>query len=284
MSLEVLASGPLATVQDLGRPGLSGIGVGASGAADPAAFGLANRLVGNDESAAAIEVTLGGLAVRATRELTVAITGAPGQITLDGRAAAMNSVLRVPAGAELSFGLPERGLRSYLAVRGGIAVEPVLGSRSTDVLSGLGPEALATGQELPIGPAPQRFPCLDQAPVGTYPADEVVLRVQPGPREDWFTAEALSTLVGSAYEVTAESNRIGMRLDGPALTRARTEELPSEGMVTGALQVPPAARPTLFLADHPVTGGYPVIAVVRRSDIPKAAQARPGQRIRFRLT
>lgn len=284
MSLEVLASGPLATVQDLGRPGLSGIGVGASGAADPEAFGLANRLVGNDEGAAAIEVTLGGLAVRATRELTVAITGAPGAITLDGRDAAMNSVLRVPAGSELSIGLPGRGLRSYLAVRGGIAVEPVLGSRSTDVLSGLGPEALAAGQELPIGAAPQRFPCVDQAPVGPYPADEVVLRVHPGPREDWFTAEALETLLGSTYEVTAESNRIGMRLDGPALERARTEELPSEGMVTGALQVPPAARPTLFLADHPVTGGYPVIAVVRRGDIPKAAQARPGQRIRFRLT
>ncbi|MFC7344771.1 biotin-dependent carboxyltransferase family protein [Saccharopolyspora griseoalba] len=282
MSLEVLAGGPLSTVQDLGRPGLAGIGVGASGAADPAAFGLANRLIGNDEGTAAVETTLGGLAVRATRELTVAVTGAPCPVTLDDRAVAANSVLRVPAGAELRLGVPERGLRSYLAVRGGIAVDPVLGSRSTDVLSGLGPDPLEAGQELPIGPAPERFPCLDQAPVGDYPADEVVLRVQPGPRDDWFTAEALETLLGSAYEVTAESNRIGMRLDGPALERASTAELPSEGVVTGALQVPPAAKPTLFLADHPVTGGYPVIAVVARSDIPKAAQARPGQRVRFR--
>ena len=282
MSLRVLASGPLSTVQDLGRPGLSGIGIGASGAADLDAFGLANRLVGNDEAAAAVEVTLGGLVVRATRGLTVAVTGAPCPVTVDDRATAANSVLRVPAGSELRLGVPERGLRSYLAVRGGISVDPVLGSRSTDVLSGLGPAPLEAGQELPVGAAPQRFPCLDQAPVGHYPAEEVVLRVQPGPRADWFTAEAMETLLGSAYEVTAESNRVGMRLDGPPLERARTEELPSEGMVTGALQVPPAARPTLFLADHPVTGGYPVIAVVARSDVPKAAQARPGQRVRFR--
>lgn len=281
MSLEVLSSGPLSTVQDLGRPGLSGIGVGASGAADPDALRLANRLLGNDEGAAAIEVTLGGLTVRAKRALTVALTGAPCPITIDDRVVAANSVLRVPAGAELRLGVPDRGLRSYLGVRGGIAVEPVLSSRSTDVLSGLGPDPLATGRELPVGPAPEAFPCLDQAPVGPHPTGEVVLRVRPGPRDDWFTHEALRTLLGSSYEVTAESNRIGMRLDGPALERSRTDELPSEGMVTGSLQVPPAARPTLFLADHPVTGGYPVIAVVHRSDIPRAAQARPGQRIRF---
>ncbi|GAA2364028.1 biotin-dependent carboxyltransferase family protein [Saccharopolyspora halophila] len=281
MTLEVLSSGPMSTVQDLGRPGLSGIGVGASGAADPEAFRLANRLVGNDEGAAAVEVTLGGLAVRANRALTVALTGAPCPITIDGRTAAAYSVLRVPAGSDLRLGVPQRGLRSYLGVRGGIAVEPVLGSRSTDVLSGLGPDALETGRELPVGPAPEAFPCVDQAPVAPYPAGELVLRVRPGPRDDWFTHEALRTLLDSSYEVTAESNRIGMRLDGPALERARTDELPSEGMVTGALQVPPAARPTLFLADHPVTGGYPVIAVVHRSDIPGAAQARPGQRIRF---
>ncbi|MER5393650.1 biotin-dependent carboxyltransferase family protein [Saccharopolyspora sp. NPDC002686] len=280
--VEVLATGPLATVQDLGRPGLAGIGVGPSGAADGGAFRLANRLVGNDEGAAAIEVTFGGLEVRATRDLTVALTGAPCPITVDGRGAAANSVVRVPSGAVLKLGLPDRGLRSYLAVRGGIDVEPVLGSRATDVLAGLGPEPLAPGSVLRVGPAPQQFPRVDQAPVAVCAADEITLRVAFGPRHDWFTEEALTALVSSPYEVTAESNRVGMRLAGPALERSRTDELPSEGMVPGALQVPPSARPTLFLADHPVTGGYPVIAVVVAADLDKAAQARPGQRIRFR--
>ncbi|MER7083647.1 biotin-dependent carboxyltransferase family protein, partial [Saccharopolyspora kobensis] len=148
--LQVLATGPLATVQDLGRPGLAGIGVGSSGAADSGAFRLANRLVGNDEGAAAIEVTFGGLEVRATRDLTAAVTGAPCPVTVDGRGAAVNSVLRIPAGAVVRLGMPDRGLRSYLAVRGGIAVEPVLGSRATDVLAGLGPEPLAPGAQLPV--------------------------------------------------------------------------------------------------------------------------------------
>ncbi|MCI2420834.1 biotin-dependent carboxyltransferase family protein [Saccharopolyspora sp. K220] len=283
MSLEVLATGPLSTIQDLGRPGLADIGVGPSGAADSGAFRLANRLLGNAEGAAAVEVTLGGLAVRATRDLTAAVTGAPCPITVDGRIAAANSVLRIPAGAELRMGVPGRGLRSYLAVRGGIAVPPVLGSCATDVLAGLGPDPLVPGAVLPVGPAPERFPLVDLAPVATYPADEVVLHVEPGPRHDWFADGALTTLVSRPYEVTADSNRIGMRLDGPALERRRTEELPSEGMVAGALQVPPSARPTLFLADHPVTGGYPVIAVVTAADVDKAAQARPGQRVRFRF-
>ncbi|MGW5648926.1 5-oxoprolinase subunit C family protein [Saccharopolyspora sp. NPDC003752] len=281
--LEILATGPLATIQDLGRPGLAGIGVGRSGAADAGSFRLANRLVGNDEGAAAIEVTFGGLAVRATRDLTAAVTGAPCPVTVDGRGAAVNSVLRIPAGAELRMGVPGCGLRSYLAVRGGVAVPPVLGSRATDVLAGLGPQPLACGAVLPVGPPPERFPQVDVAPVAVCPADEIVLSVAPGPRNDWFVDDALTTLVSEPYEVTADSNRIGMRLDGPALDRSRTEELPSEGMVAGALQVPPSARPTLFLADHPVTGGYPVIAVVAAADLDAAAQARPGQRIRFRL-
>lgn len=282
MTLEVLATGPLSTIQDLGRPGLAGIGVGTSGAADTASLRLANRLVGNDEDAAAIEITCGGMAVRATRDVTVALTGAPCPVTVDGRGAAANAVLRVAAGTELRLGVPTRGLRSYLAVRGGIDVEPVLGSRSTDVLSGLGPDPLAPGAVLPVGAAPARFPVVDAAPVAEHP-EEIVLRVQPGPRADWFTEEALTALVSAPYEVTAESNRVGMRLDGPVLERSRHEELPSEGMVTGALQVPPLGTPTLFLADHPVTGGYPVIGVVVAPDVAKAAQARPGQRIHFRF-
>ncbi len=280
--LEVLETGPLATIQDLGRPGLADIGVGMSGAADRGSFRLANRLVGNAESEAALEFTLGGLVVRAGADLTVTITGAPCPVTVDGRGAAVNAVLRLRAGAELRVGTPSAGLRNYLAVRGGIAVEPVLGSRATDVLAGLGPEEPAAGTVLPIGIAPATLPTIDAAPISTPTSGDMVLRVAPGPRADWFDEHAPATLFGESYVVTAQSNRIGMRLDGPVLTRSRTDELPSEGMVAGALQVPPSGTPTLFLADHPVTGGYPVIGVVVSADLGKAAQARPGQRVWFR--
>lgn len=282
MSLEVLRTGPLATVQDLGRPGHAGIGVGVSGAADRGSLRLANRLLGNPEGAAAVETTFGGLEVRARRDLTVAVTGAPCPITVDGRGGAPNTVLRLPAGSSLCLGTPSRGLRSYLAVRGGVDVEPVLGSRSTDVLAGLGPDALVPGAVLPAGPPPAQFPVVDAVPVVPLP-EQLVLTVVPGPRDDWFTEQALETLLGEPYEVTPRSDRVGMRLDGPPLHRCREGELPSEGMVAGALQVPPTSTPTLFLADHPVTGGYPVIAVLPATEVDRAAQARPGQRLRFRL-
>jgi len=280
--IEVERTGPLTTVQDLGRPGHGGIGVSPSGAADRGSLQLANRLVGNDPGAAALEVTFGGLRVRAHRDCTLAITGAPCPIDVDGRAEPVNAVLRVRAGERVELGTPPSGLRSYLAVRGGIAVEPVLGSRSTDVLSGLGPEQVGAGTRLPVGPPPRRFPQVDLAPVAAEPAGDLVLPVVLGPRADWFAEAAISALLGEPFEVSADSNRVGMRLDGPELPRVRTEELPSEGMVLGSLQVPPSGRPTLFLADHPVTGGYPVIAVVCASDVDRAAQARPGRRIRFR--
>ncbi|MBE9374639.1 biotin-dependent carboxyltransferase family protein [Saccharopolyspora sp. HNM0983] len=282
-ALDVLATGPLATVQDAGRPGLADIGVGASGAADRAAYRLANRLVANDPDAAAVEITFGGFTARARGDLTVAVTGAACPVEIDGRGAAVDSVLRVPAGAELRLGAPTAGLRCYLAVRGGIDVEPVLGSRATDLLAGLGPPELQPGSVLPAGRPPAAFPTVDLAPVPAPPEGDVLLHAVAGPRADWFTEQALEALSGSRFEVTAQSNRIGMRLDGPDLPRARTGELPSEGMVPGALQVPPSARPTLFLADHPVTGGYPVIAVLRAADVARAAQVRPGQHLRFRV-
>ena len=160
-----------------------------------------------------------------------------------------------------------------MAVRGGIDVDPVLRSRSTDTLAGLGPAVPSPGTLLPVGRAPFVAPVVDVAPVAAPTTGEVRLRVVPGPRDDWFVAYALDTLVGGAYEVTSESDRVGMRLSGPRLERARDGELKSEGMVPGALQVPPSGQPTLFLADHPVTGGYPVIGVVVAADIGRAAQA-----------
>ncbi|MDA8369419.1 MAG: biotin-dependent carboxyltransferase family protein [Nocardiopsaceae bacterium] len=280
-ALEVLDTGILTTVQDTGRFGHAALGVGTSGAADHASCALANRLLANPSDAAVLEVTFGGLRVRAREDLTLAVTGATCPVTISGRGAAMNSVLHVPDGAELRLGAPERGLRSYVAVRGGIAVPPVLGSRSTDLLAGLGPPIPTRGTLLPVGPPPAAFPAVDAAPVAPLAADELLLRVVPGPRDDWFHPEALAVLLSEAYEVTDRSDRIGMRLSGPRLHRAREGELPTEGMVAGALQVPPGGEPVLFLADHPVTGGYPVIAVVVAADLPRAAQARPGTRIRF---
>ncbi|GAB3498136.1 biotin-dependent carboxyltransferase family protein [Amycolatopsis cihanbeyliensis] len=281
-ALEVLETGPLATVQDLGRPGLAHIGVGTSGAADRGSLRLANRLVGNEEGAAAIEITVGGLAARVSGPLTVAVTGAPCPVTVGGRRQAVNTVLRVPAGAVLRLGTADRGLRAYLAVRGGIAADEVLGSRATDLLAGSGPPVLRPGMELPVGPPPAGFPTVEQAPVPHPAAGTLALTVVPGPRADWFLPCALDTLLRESYVVATESNRVGIRLDGPELPRSRHEELPSEGLVAGAIQVPPSGRPTLFLADHPVTGGYPVIAVVVHSDVDKAAQARPGMSLRFR--
>jgi biotin-dependent carboxylase-like uncharacterized protein len=287
-AIDVLRPGPLTTVQDLGRPGMAALGVGPSGAADRRSATLANRLVGNPEGAACLESTFGGLALRFHRAATVAVTGAPCPITRNLRSRlvreAMNASFTVGADEELVFGPPSSGLRTYLAVRGGIAVPPTLDSRATDVLSGLGPPALSTGDSLPIGgEICGPLPPVQVAPVRDPARELAVVRVLLGPREDWFTPEALSTLANARYEVTSESNRIGLRLDGPQLGRACHDELPSEGMVAGAIQVPPSGLPVVFLADHPVTGGYPVIAVVLAEDLPVVAQARPGQAVVFRV-
>jgi biotin-dependent carboxylase-like uncharacterized protein len=279
--LTVLASGPLTTVQDRGRPGWASIGVTRSGAADRRAAALANRLVGNDAAAAVLEVTVGGLRVRAGRTLLVAVSGAPAPVTVDGRAAPFDAPLTLRPGQVLGLGNPAVGLRSYVAVRGGIGVPPVLGSRSTDTLSGLGPAPLRPGDVLPVGALAADEPVVDVAPVRA-PSSRPVLRVLPGPRRDWLAPAAWTALTAEVWTVSPDSDRVGLRLAGPRLDRARTDELPSEGLVPGAVQVPPDGAPVLFLVDHPVTGGYPVLAVVTTDDLPAAAQLRPGDRVRFR--
>jgi biotin-dependent carboxylase-like uncharacterized protein len=286
-TIDVLATGALALVQDLGRPGLGASGVGRSGAADRSALRLANRLVGNPEDAAGVETVFGGLAVRAAGLLTVAITGAPAPADVDGTPVGPNAVLLLRAGQVLRLGMPATGLRSYLAVRGGIAVEPVLGSRSTDVLAQLGPPKLVPGAVLPIGPEPPVPPLVDVAPVADPPGGTVVLRAVRGPRDDHLADP--HALAATTWTASSRSDRIGMRLEGSPLQRSgepgrsRGDELPSEGMIRGAVQVPPGGEPVLFLADHPVTGGYPVAAVVLDADVDRAAQVRPGQAVRFRL-
>lgn len=274
----VLDPGTLCTVQDRGRAGYASLGVPPSGAADLAAHDLANRLVGNAADAATLEVTMGGLRLRAETDLVLAVAGArcPG---VDHHA-----VVHAAAGSQVTLGRPAAGLRSYVAVRGGWDVPPVLGSRSTDVLSGLGPAPVRAWQRLAVGTAAGRPPPVELAPVPEPGSGPVVVELLPGPRASWFTADAWSVLQGTEWGVQGDSNRIAVRLDGPdRLSRARTEELLSEGVVRGAVQVPPSGRPLVFLADHPVTGGYPVIGYVRESDLGTVAQVRAGQRLRFRI-
>ncbi|MEU5978110.1 biotin-dependent carboxyltransferase family protein [Streptomyces sp. NPDC047315] len=280
-AIAVVRAGALTTVQDLGRFGHAHLGVGRSGALDGPAARLVNRLVGNAEGAAVLETTVNGCAVRPRRAVTVAVGGAPCPVAVDGRPVAWGAAVRVPAGALLELGPATYGVRSYLALAGGVAVEPVLGSRATDLLSGLGPAVLTDGAVLPLG-APGGAPGrVDGVVPWSSPPPELVLRIRLGPRADWFTGAALHTLVAGGHQVSAAGNRIGMRLEGPPLQRAREGELPSEGMVLGAVQVPPDGCPVVFLADHPTTGGYPVVAVVDHRDLPGAAQAVPGTPVRF---
>lgn len=283
MTMTILRAGPLAVLKDEGRPGHAGQGVAPSGAVDRSAYARANALVGNPRGAAALECTLGGLRVRFDEPATVVLTGTDAVLTVAGARTAVEEVVEVPAGAEVAVTMPRRGLRSYLAVRGGFAAAPVLGSRSTDQLAGVGPARPAPGDTLPIGPAPaEPAPAAPAGPLAV-PDPDGPLEVDLGPRDDWFTAAAIETFLNAEFTVSPASNSVGLRLDGPVLTRARTEELPSEGVVRGSVQVPPDGHPIIFQADHPVTGGYPVIAVLTPAAADRAAQARPGARLRFTL-
>jgi biotin-dependent carboxylase-like uncharacterized protein len=278
--LDVEEVGAQVSVQDLGRPGLAHLGVPRSGALDAPAHRLANRLVGNSEQAATLECLDGRLSVRLRRSAAVAVTGAEVPVTVDGRAREWGSGFPVQAGSRLELGAATSGLRAYLAVSGGIDVEPVLGSRSTDVLSGLGPDAVAGGDSLVLG-APRGAPVAVDAP--RPPRRTGVLRILLGPRHDWFDRDSVAALDGSSYAVGSSSNRIGLRLEGDPIAWAGKEELPSEGMVLGAVQVPPSGQPVVFLHDHPTTGGYPVVGVVVAEDLSSCAQLRPGERVTLRV-
>ncbi|KQT89238.1 allophanate hydrolase [Marmoricola sp. Leaf446] len=280
-SLTVERLAGLVLVTDLGRVGHAHLGVPRSGALDLPAHRLANRLVGNDEAAATLECLGGGLRVRVGAATTVAVTGAQVPLVVDGRPRDWGDAVAVPRGAVVELGRVVVGLRAYLAVAGGVAVEPVLGSRSSDLLSGLGPPRVEEGDELPVGERPGA-----PRPVGVAVPPRVgdPLELAVGPREDWLDAAALETLGRAAYVVSSASNRVGLRLEGPALTWARRQELPSEGMVLGAVQVPPGGQPVVFLADHPTTGGYPVVGVLDAASVARCAQLAPGDEVRFRLT
>ncbi|MEU0136449.1 biotin-dependent carboxyltransferase family protein [Streptomyces sp. NPDC006296] len=279
--VEVVRAGALTTVQDEGRSGWAHLGVPRAGALDGPARRLANRLLGNAPDAAVLETTLTGCAVRVTgtRPVRAVVGGAGCRVTVDGRPVAWGAPVPVPAGAVLEAGPAVHGVRGYLAFAGGLVPAPVLGSRSADLLSGLGPPVLRDGDLLPLG-RPGGAPPAGPVPWPGAPA-ELVLPLRTGPRDDWFTEGALRTLTTAVYRVSERSNRIGLRTEGPALRRARDGELPSEGMVLGAVQVPPDGLPVVFLNDHPTTGGYPVVGVVAEAALAGAAQAVPGTPVRF---
>ena len=281
-ALEVVRTGPLALVQDLGRPGLAHIGVTRSGAADRPAHLLANRLVANPAGHATVEVTLGGFAARVLDgSVDITVTGADAQATVDGVPFGANSIRHVHAGQVISLSAPISGMRTYLAVRGGVAVTPVLGSRSYDTMSGLGPPPLRPGDVLPVGQPTAGFPEVELAPVAAVGTGPVELRLVRGPRDDWFRDP--DALVRSDWVTSDRSDRVGVRLMGPALDQLRPQrQLPSEGATRGAVQVPPNGQPVILGPDHPVTGGYPVIGVLVDRDTDKLAQLRPGQPVRLR--
>lgn len=262
-AIEIVESGIASTIQDRGRAGYAHLGVPPSGAVDPRLASLTNRLVGNDEAAAVIE-TCGGLVVRFTGAALIAASSelAPTSI-------AAGDTYRVAADPAC--------LWQYLAVRGGIDVSEMLGSRATDTLAGLGPAPLGAGDVLPIGDEPESPLTVDHAP-GRRQRD--LVRIGPGPRLDWFDAGSFERFVGATWTVT-DSSRVGVRLSGVRLTRHITRDLPSEGLVRGAIQVPPDSDPVMLLADHPTTGGYPVIAVVDPDDVAAVAQTPPGGSVRF---
>ena len=280
-SLEILRTGPLAIVEDLGRPGLAHLGVGRSGAADRRSHTLANRLVANPDDRATVEVMFGGFSAQVRGgDVDIAVTGADTNPTVNGKLFGTNSIHRVRDGQVISLGTPRAGLRTYLAVRGGICVGPVLGSRSYDVLSAIGPSPLQAGDQLPVGEHTTDYPELDQAPVAAITGNAVELLVVPGPRDDWFVDP--DALVHADWVVSERSDRVGMRLVGrPLQYRYPDRQLPSEGAARGAIQVPPNGLPVILGPDHPVTGGYPVAGIMIDEDIDKLAQLRPGQQVRL---
>lgn len=277
-------------IQDLGRPGHAAEGVTASGAADRAAHRAANEAVGNPPTAATLELAIGGAELAFAVDAVIAVTGAHAPATIVTGDTEIDVVPGAPtaiaAGSTLRIGYATRGVRAYLAVRGGWEQPSTLRSRATDTLSGLGPEPLLAGSRLAISATQPRTAVTVVVPEPTplaSPDDTATIAVTFGPRDDWFTDRARHTLTAAAFTVSATSDRVGVRLEGTSLDREKTDELPSEGVVRGAIQVPANGLPVIFLADHPVTGGYPVIAVVVPEHLDRIAQLPAGTTVRFRV-
>jgi biotin-dependent carboxylase-like uncharacterized protein len=287
--LVVLDPGLLTTVQDLGRPGYQRVGIPPSGPLDRGAFVLANRLVGNPDGAAGLELTLRGPRLEVRRECVVAVTGADMGVAVNGEATLPWTAIRLRPGDVVGFRMVTAGCRAYLAVAGGLALPPALGSRSTYLrgrLGGVEGRALQKGDALPVGPAAHPLESLEgrTVPEARRPAygSEVECRVILGPQDDRFTAEGLAAFLAGPYEVTPQADRMGSRLSGPRITHARGHDIISDGIPLGGIQVPGEGQPIVLLVDRQTTGGYTKIATVISADIARLGQSRPGHRVRFR--
>lgn len=294
--LEVTAALLPALLQDLGRPGHAHLGVAPSGAADRHALRAANRAVGNPPGLACLEITLGSSAFQCSGAMVVALAGAPTPISVQRVSgelfeATLGRPIALSPGDRMKIGYPARGLRTYLAVRGGFEVQGTLGSASRDTLAALGPAPIVKGDSLAVKTLSQgdadplaKDGTAAREAIQLLPAfgETVELDVTLGPRAEGFTDEAVADLCGQEWKVTPQSSRVGLRLQGArSLTRRDAAELQSEGLVRGAIQVPHDGQPVLLLADHPLTGGYPVIAVVAEHHLDLAGQIPPGAKIRF---
>jgi antagonist of KipI len=286
--IEVRAPGLLTTVQDLGREGFGPMGVSASGAADPVALRIGNRLVGNAEGAAALEMTLIGSAFLFPERAVVALAGSDFAATLDGKCVEMWSSLEIRPGQTLQLGATRSGSRCYLCVRGGIDVKLFLGSASTHLLSGLGGfqgRALRKGDILKIGTAGGIFRTFRKMAVAAralaHLAPRKALRVTDGPQSDWFSEEVQKVFHSATYRVTEESNRMGLRLDGPAIASTLGGEMISEGVSLGAVQITASGLPIILFVEQQTTGGYAKIANVISADLASLGQLRPRDEITF---
>lgn len=288
--LTLNSSGLQALFQDDGRPGYADLGVAEAGALDRGAAHRANRLVGNPPGAVVVESLLGGLTVTARGDQVVAVTGARAPLSVSQPDSCPGPATYIPHqdrpfallnGATLHIGTATHGMRTYLAIRGGFQAPRVLGSASRDLMSAEGPAPLTAGDTLAVAPAPWPTTVLDPILAPALPGPELTVHVVLGPRPDWFTPEEVTAFLARPWTVTERSNRIGLRLDGTPVQRLVTDELASEGTVAGAVQIPSDGKPVLFMRDHPVTGGYPVIAVVDPRELDVLAQVTPGTTLRF---
>jgi antagonist of KipI len=274
----------LTTVQDLGRWGYQSSGVPVAGPMDAYAHRHANCLVANDDSAAALEVTLVGPELEAIGDVLCAVAGAEFELTVDGARVSGGRPFQVRNGARLRFGRRVAGARATLAVRGGIDVRPVLASRATSIVSGMGPfdgRALVAGDLLPVGLSAPRSDRVATFYPLTLPNGGARLRVVPGPHDALFARDALDRFFSASFTITPRSNRMGYRLEGPALAQISPDDILSDATPLGSVQVPRSGQPILLMADRQTTGGYPKIATVITADASTAGQLAPGDWIRF---
>jgi biotin-dependent carboxylase-like uncharacterized protein len=282
--VRVLRPGLLTTVQDLGRWGHQATGVAVAGPMDTVSHRLANLLVGNPDRAATLEITLIGPELEFHAPAVVAVCGADFDLAADGQSLATGVSHAIARGSRLQFGRRHAGARAYLAVGGGVQTVPVLGSRATHVVSGMGGmhgRPLVAGDWIPIVPAVSAGAARRAAGLTLPSGGRARVRVLPGAQSEWFEPAALSTLTGVSFRVSPRSNRMGYRLEGAPLPRRSSDEPISEPLAFGAVQVPAAGEPILLMADRQTAGGYPKIASVIAADLPLAGQLAPGDFIEF---